>query len=147
MKKGRSFLEEFKTFILRGNVMDMAVGVIIGGAFTAIVTSLNTDILTPIIGLFGGTDFSYLKVALGSGKNAPMLTYGNFITAVINFLITSFIIFCLVKAINKAADTASALRKKEEEEVLPTEKECPYCFSKINIKATRCPHCTSELDK
>lgn len=145
MKKGRSFLEEFKTFILRGNVMDMAVGVIIGGAFTAIVTSLNADILTPIIGLFGGTDFSYLKVTLGSGANAPVLTYGNFITAVINFLITSLIIFCLIKAINKAVDKASALRKKEDEEVLPMEKECPYCYSKINIKATRCPHCTSEL--
>lgn len=145
MKKGRSFLEEFKTFILRGNVMDMAVGVIIGGAFTAIVTSLNADIITPIIGLFGGTDFSYLKVTLGSGANAPVLTYGNFITAVINFLITSLIIFCLIKVINKAVDKASALRKKEEEEVLPTEKECPYCYSKINIKATRCPHCTSEL--
>jgi large conductance mechanosensitive channel len=145
MKKGRSFLEEFKTFILRGNVMDMAVGVIIGGAFTAIVTSLNADIITPIIGLFGGTDFSYLKVTLGSGANAPVLTYGNFITAVINFLITSLIIFCLIKAINKAVDKASALRKKEDEEVLPTEKECPYCYSKINIKATRCPHCTSEL--
>lgn len=145
MKKGRSFLEEFKTFILRGNVMDMAVGVIIGGAFTAIVTSLNADIITPIIGLFGGTDFSYLKVTLGSGANAPVLTYGNFITSVINFLITSLIIFCLIKAINKAVDKASALRKKEDEEVLPTEKECPYCYSKINIKATRCPHCTSEL--
>lgn len=145
MKKGRSFLEEFKTFILRGNVMDMAVGVIIGGAFTAIVTSLNADIITPIIGLFGGTDFSYLKVTLGSGANAPVLTYGNFITAVINFLITSLIIFCLIKAINKAVDKASVLRKKEDEEVLPTEKECPYCYSKINIKATRCPHCTSEL--
>ena len=145
MKKGRSFLEEFKTFILRGNVMDMAVGVIIGGAFTAIVTSLNADIITPIIGLFGGTDFSYLKVTLGSGANAPVLTYGNFITAVLNFLITALIIFCLIKAINKAVDKASALRKKEDEEVLPTEKECPYCYSKINIKATRCPHCTSEL--
>jgi large conductance mechanosensitive channel len=144
-KKGRSFLEEFKTFILRGNVMDLAVGVIIGGAFTAIVTSLNADIITPIIGIFGGTDFSYLKVTLGSGANAPVLTYGNFITAVINFLITSLIIFCLIKAINKAVDRATSLRKKEEEEILPTEKECPYCFSKINVKATRCPHCTSEL--
>lgn len=144
-KKGRSFLEEFKTFILRGNVMDLAVGVIIGGAFTAIVTSLNADIITPIIGIFGGTDFSYLKVTLGSGANAPVLTYGNFITAVINFLITSFIIFCLIKAINKAVDRATSLRKKEEEENLPTEKECPYCFLKINVKATRCPHCTSEL--
>jgi large conductance mechanosensitive channel len=95
--------------------------------------------------LFGGTDFSYLKVTLGSGANAPVLTYGNFITAVINFLITSLIIFGLIKAINKAVDKASALRKKEDEEVLPTEKECPYCYSKINIKATRCPHCTSEL--
>ena len=89
MSKKNGFISEFKEFILRGNVMDLAVGVIIGGAFTAIVTSLNADIITPIIGIFGGTDFSYLKVTLGSGANAPVLTYGNFITAVINFLITS----------------------------------------------------------
>ncbi|MBE5902973.1 MULTISPECIES: large conductance mechanosensitive channel protein MscL [Pseudobutyrivibrio] len=145
-KKG--FIGEFKEFILRGNVMDMAVGVIVGGAFTAIVTSLNEDILTPILGIFGGTDFSELKVTLGSGENAPTLLYGNFITAVINFLITAFVIFIIIKSINKASEKAAALVKKNKEDAeaaAPTEKECPYCFSKIDIKATRCPHCTSEL--
>lgn len=145
-KKG--FIGEFKEFILRGNVMDMAVGVIVGGAFTAIVTSLNEDILTPILGIFGGTDFSELKVTLGSGENAPTLLYGNFITAVINFLITALVIFLIIKAINKASERAVALAKRnkaEEEAAAPTEKECPYCFSKIDIKATRCPHCTSQL--
>ena len=85
MKRQSKFFGEFKKFILRGNVMDMAVGVIVGGAFTSIVTSLNADILTPILGIFGGTDFSYLTVTLRTGENAPVLHYGNFITAVINF--------------------------------------------------------------
>ena len=145
-KKG--IIGEFKEFILRGNVMDMAVSVIVGGAFTAIVTSLNEDIRTPILGIFGGTDFSELKVTLGSGENAPTLLYGNFITAVINFLITAFVIFVIIKSINKASEKAAALVKKNKdyaEAAAPTEKECPYCFSKIDIKATRCPHCTSEL--
>ena len=135
-KKG--FIGEFKEFILRGNVMDMAVGVIVGGAFTAIVTSLNEDILTPILGIFGGTDFSELKVTLGSGENAPTLLYGNFITAVINFLITAFVIFIIIKSINKASEKAAALVKKNKEDAeaaAPTEKECPYCFSKIDITA------------
>jgi len=148
MSKKNGFVAEFKEFILRGNVMDMAVGVIVGGAFTAIVTSLNEDILTPILGIFGGTDFSELKVTLGSGENAPTLLYGNFITAVINFLITAFVIFIIIKSINKASEKAAALVKKNKEDAeaaAPTEKECPYCFSKIDIKATRCPHCTSEL--
>ena len=92
-------MNEFKKFIMRGNVMDMAVGVIVGGAFTSIVTSLNQDILTPVLGIFGGTDFSSLKLKLGGGEEAPILSYGNFLTAVINFLITAFVIFCLVKAI------------------------------------------------
>ena len=96
-KKG--FISEFKEFIMRGNVMDMAVGVIVGGAFTAIVTSLNEDILTPLLGIFGGTDFSELKVTLGIGELAPTLYYGNFITAVINFLITALVIFCIIKGI------------------------------------------------
>ena len=102
MNKGKGFIEEFKKFIMRGNVMDMAVGVIVGGAFTSIVTSLNQDILTPVLGIFGGTDFSNLKVTLGSGENAPVLCYGNFITAVINFLITAFVIFVLVKPLIKS---------------------------------------------
>ena len=146
MKKKSKFVEEFKKFILRGNVMDMAVGVIVGGAFTAIVTSLNTDILTPILGIFGGTDFSYLTVKLGSGENAPMLTYGNFLTAVINFLITALVIFLLLKVINSLTEKLS--RKPEaQEEAAPTTKKCPYCMSEIDIQATRCPHCTSVLEE
>lgn len=144
MNKGKGFIEEFKKFIMRGNVMDMAVGVIVGGAFTSIVTSLNQDILTPVLGIFGGTDFSNLKVTLGSGENAPVLCYGNFITAVINFLITAFVIFVLVKAINKIGD--KLIRKEEEAQPEPTTKICPYCRSEIAKEATRCPHCTSNLE-
>ena len=138
------FLQEFKAFALKGNVMDMAVGVIVGGAFTAIVTSLNKDILTPILGLFGGMDFSHLTVKLGQGEEAPVLMYGNFITAVINFLITAFVIFCLIKTINVLGDRLS--KKEEPAPVAPTTKKCPYCFSEIAIEATRCPHCTSEIE-
>ena len=144
MNKGKGFIEEFKKFIMRGNVMDMAVGVIVGGAFTSIVTSLNQDILTPVLGIFGGTDFSNLKVTLGSGENAPVLCYGNFITAVINFLITAFVIFVLVKAINKIGD--KLIRKEEEAPPEPTTKICPYCRSEIAKEATRFPHCTSNLE-
>lgn len=145
MKKSK-LTEEFKKFILRGNVMDMAVGVIVGGAFTAIVTSLNQDLLTPILAIFGGTDFSYLTVTLGSGDNAPVLHYGSFITAVINFLITAFVIFLLLKAINAVTERLTTLQKKEPEpEAAPVTKTCPFCMSEINILATRCPHCTSVL--
>ncbi|MBQ6786646.1 MAG: large conductance mechanosensitive channel protein MscL [Lachnospiraceae bacterium] len=142
----KGFVEEFKKFIMRGNVMDMAVGVIVGGAFTSIVTSLNQDILTPILGIFGGTDFSHLTVTLGSGENAPVLNYGNFITAVINFLITALVIFVLIKSINTIGDR---FKKKEEEvaPVAPTTKTCPYCKSEIAIEATRCAHCTSVLEE
>lgn len=143
-KKGKGFAAEFKKFIMRGNVMDMAVGVIVGGAFTSIVTSLNADILTPILGLFGGTDFSYLTVKLGSGENAPVLNYGNFITAVLNFLITALVIFFLIKLINGISTRLS--RKEEEKPAAPTTKKCPFCKSEIAIDATRCPHCTSQLD-
>ncbi len=142
-KKTSGFIGEFKKFIMRGNVMDMAVGVIVGGAFTSIVTSLNQDILTPLLGIFGGTDFSGLKVALGSGENAPILCYGNFITAVINFLITAFVIFCLVKFINMLNDKFS--HKEEPKPEVPTTKICPYCKSEIAIDAVKCPHCISEL--
>ncbi len=142
MSKGNGFISEFKKFILRGNVMDMAVGVIVGGAFTSIVTSLNKDILTPILGIFGGTDFTNLSVKLGSGEEAPVLMYGNFITAVINFLVTAFVIFCLVKGLNALNER---FKKKEEAPAAPTTKKCPFCKSDIAIDATRCPHCTSEL--
>lgn len=143
MKKGKGFFAEFKKFITRGNVIDMAVGVIIGGAFTAIVTSLNKDILTPLLGLIGGTDFSHLMLVLGEGEEAPVLAYGNFITAVINFLITAFVIFVLIKFINGISDRF----KKKEEPAAPTTKTCPFCKSTIAIDATRCPHCTSTLDE
>ena len=134
--------------ITKANLEDLLfvgmVGVIVGGAFTAIVTSLNQDILTPVLAIFGGTDFSNLYVKLGSGDTAPVLMYGNFITAVINFLITAFVIFCLVKFINKLGDT---LHHKEETPAAPTTKKCPFCKSEIAIDATRCPHCTSKLDE
>lgn len=143
--QGKGFVAEFRKFITRGNVLDMAVGVIVGGAFTSIVTSLNQDILTPILGIFGGTDFSYLSVTLGGGENAPVLYYGNFITAIINFLITALVIFCLIKVINALSDR---MKKKEEDKpAAPTTKKCPYCLSEIPKEALRCPHCTSHLDE
>lgn len=144
-EKGKGFVAEFKKFIMRGNVMDMAVGVIVGGAFTSIVTSLNQDILTPILGIFGGTDFGYLSVALGKGENAPLLNYGNFITAIINFLITALVIFCLIKLLNKMNEMFS--HKEEVKPAAPTTKKCPFCKSEIAIDATRCPHCTSQLEQ
>lgn len=145
-EKGKGFIAEFKKFIMRGNVLDMAVGVIVGGAFTAIVTSLNKDILIPLLGIFGGTDFSHLTVVLGEGEEAPVLAYGNFITAVINFLITALVIFLLIKGINAIAN---GFKKKEEPAApaAPTTKKCPYCLSEIPIEATRCAHCTSHLDE
>lgn len=143
MRKKGGFINEFKKFILRGNVMDLAVGVIVGGAFTSIVTSLNQDILTPVLGVFGGADFSSLAVKLGSGENAPILYYGNFITAVINFLITAFVIFCLVKAVNILGDK---FKPKEEAPKAPARKKCPFCKSEIAIDATRCPFCTSQVE-
>lgn len=144
-KKDKGFIAEFKKFITRGNVMDMAVGVIVGGAFTAIVTSLNQDILTPILAIFGGTDFSYLTLKLGVGEDAPILSYGNFITAVINFLITAFVIFLMIKLINKVGDKLN--HKEPEKPAAPTTKKCPFCMSEIAIEATRCPHCTSMLEE
>lgn len=142
MSKKNGFINEFKKFILRGNVMDMAVGVIVGGAFTSIVTSLNADILTPILGVFGGTDFSSLCVKLGSSETAPVLMYGNFITAIINFLITALVIFCIIKGMNAINDK---FNKKEPKIEAPTTKKCPFCKSEIDIEATRCPHCTSQI--
>ena len=135
----KSFMNEFRDFINRGNVLDMAVGIIIGGAFTAIVTSLSDDIISPILGLFGGLDFKAYVLTLGSVE----IAYGKFITAVINFLIMALIVFCMVKAMNR---TTSKLKKEEEIEEAATTKVCPYCKSEISIEATRCPHCTSQLE-
>ena len=134
----KSFMKEFKEFISRGNVMDMAVGIIIGGAFTAIVTSLVEDIITPIIGMIGGFDFSSFVVTVNNSN----IAIGKFVNAVINFLLIAFVLFSVIKAMNKAA----AIVKKPEEEAAPTTKMCPYCKSEIAIEATRCPHCTSQLD-
>jgi large conductance mechanosensitive channel len=143
MAKKNGFIEEFKEFALRGNVMDMAVGVIIGGAFSNITKSLTEDILSPILGIFGGANFDSLSFsfqALNGGE--VVLNYGKFITAVINFLIMAFVVFCLLKAINRLM----SIGKKPEEPKAPTTKICPYCKSEIPIDATRCPHCTSELE-
>lgn len=133
------FLEEFKKFISKGNVMDMAVGIIIGGAFTSIVSSLVNDIINPLLGLFGGMNFDQLVWNITGDVT---LYYGKFITAVVNFLIMAFIVFILVKAMN----TAMSKFQKKEEEKAPTTKICPYCRSEIALKAVRCPHCTSELE-
>ena len=135
----KKFFEEFKKFIARGNVMDMAVGVIIGGAFTGIVTSLVNDIITPLLGLFGGMNFD--KYQWNITKDV-VLYYGNFITAVINFLIMALIVFIIVRTINNAG---TKLKKKDTP--AKTTKKCPYCKSEIAIDATRCPHCTSELSE
>ena len=133
----KAFMKEFKEFISRGNVMDMAVGIIIGGAFTAIVTSLVEDIITPIIGMIGGFDFSGLVITV---NNSPVAV-GKFINAIINFLLIAIVLFSIIKAVNKAA----SIGKKPEPEAAPTTKICPYCKSEIPIDATKCPHCTSDL--
>ncbi|HSJ88663.1 MAG TPA: large conductance mechanosensitive channel protein MscL [Anaerolineales bacterium] len=128
-------LKEFKEFVMRGNVIDLAVAVIIGVAFGAIVTSLVNDILMPLIGLvLGGIDFSALAFQVGDA----VIKYGAFIQAVINFLIIAFVVFLIVRAINRLKGPAPA-------PAAPTTKECPRCFTMIPLKATRCPNCTSEL--
>lgn len=136
----KAFMKEFKEFVSRGNVMDMAVGIIMGGAFTAIVTSLVNDVAMPLLSLLtGGFDFTSLCIMLGEGEQAAALNYGSFLAAVINFLLIALVIFILIKAVNKAS------RKKEEEPLPATTKVCPYCREEVAIEAVRCPHCTSEL--
>ena len=135
----KKFIEEFKAFALRGNVMDMAIGVIIGGAFTSIVTSLTDNLINPILGLFGGTDLSGFVLNLGGVE----LRYGAFITSIINFLIMAFVLFCLLKAVNKL----TALGKKPEAPAEPTTKTCPFCCNEIPIKAVKCAHCGSDQPK
>ncbi len=144
-------LQEFKKFAMRGNVVDMAVGIVIGGAFGTIVKSLVSDVIMPPIGLLlGGVDFSDLFVTLQEGSTAGpyatleaaqaagavVVSYGVFLNSVISFLIVAFAVFLLIKSINK-------LQKEEEEEV--TTKDCPFCLSSIPLAATRCPSCTSEV--
>ena len=133
------FVKEFKEFIMRGNVMDMAVGIIIGGAFTAIVTSLVEDIIMPIISLVsGGIAIDEWGIALAGGG---IIGIGKFVQAVITFLLIALVLFCMIKALNKLRG------KKEEPEEEPATKECPFCKSEVPAEATRCPHCTSELPK
>lgn len=152
----KKFMEEFKTFVMRGNVLDLAVGVIIGGAFQKIITSMVNDIIMPVITLItGGVNFTewfisldgntYATLADAQAAGAATLNYGVFITEVINFLIMAFVIFMIVRTVNKISTVA---KPKEEEEVpaAPTTKKCPHCCSEIAIEATRCPNCTSVLE-
>lgn len=144
-----SMCEDFKKFAMRGNVMDMAVGVIIGGAFGKIVTSLVNDIIMPPIGmLMGEADFSSLFISLNGQKyvslaaakeaGAPVLAYGNFINVVLDFLILAFVVFIMVRQVNKLNPPPAPAPKEEP-------RLCPHCKSEIHKDATRCPHCTSEL--
>lgn len=155
MAKEKGIIQEFKTFIMRGNVMDMAVGVIIGGAFQSIVNSLVNDIIMPLVTkVTGGIDFKnwfislngvhYSTLAEAQEAKAATLNYGVFITAVLQFLIMAFVIFMFVKFMNRLA-RKMAPPAKEEVKAAPTTKTCPYCKSVIAIDATRCPHCTSQL--
>ncbi len=138
----KKFLGEFKTFALKGNMIDLAVGMIIGSAFTGIVGSLVNDIFMPLLSIFTGKiNFDDLMIVLGSGENAATINYGTFLTHVVNFLVVSFVIFLLVRQINKLQHLHEKEETKEE-----TEKECPFCKTRISIHATRCPHCTSVLD-
>jgi len=147
-------LKDFKEFAMRGNVVDMAVGIIIGAAFGTIVNSLVSDVIMPPIGLIlGNVDFASLFIVLKDGKvagpyeslaaakaaGAVTVNYGLFMNTIINFLIVVFAVFLLVRNINKLR------REKEAPPAMPTTKECPYCLSVVSIKATRCAHCTSEL--
>lgn len=154
MKKTNGFMSEFKTFIMRGNVVDLAVGVIIGGAFQAIVKSLVDDIVMPVISLATkGLDFANWFVALDGNEYATLelakeagaatVNIGTFVSAILNFLVMAFVIFLLVKGINNVSEKAK--KKEEEASAAPTTKECPYCKSEIAIEATRCPNCTSQL--
>lgn len=152
----KGFINEFKKFIMRGNVIDLAVGVIIGGAFQAIVNSLVNDIVSPVISLatkginfadkfilLTMDDVSFATVEAAKEAGYATLNYGSFITAVINFLIMATVIFLLVKGINKVSDLGK--KKEEEAPAEPTTKECPFCKSEISIEAVKCPNCTSDL--
>lgn len=136
------FFKEFKEFISKGNVLDMAVGVIIGGAFTTIVNSLVNDVFMPLLGLLtGGMNFASLSVRLGEGEG-DVLGYGAFLAAVLNFLLIALVLFLVIKAVNKLR----SFRKAEEAAAAPSTKVCPFCKSEIDPAATRCPHCTSQLE-
>ena len=150
MKKKLEIFKEFKEFAVRGNVIDMAVGIIIGAAFGKIVNSLVVDIVMPPVGVvIGGIDFSnnfinlsgesYATLAEAQVAGAATLNYGIFLNTILSFLIVAFCVFFLVKQVNRLK------RKEDVASIAPTQKSCPHCFTSISIKATRCPFCTSEL--
>ena len=138
----KKFLNEFKEFINRGNVMDLAVGVIIGGAFTSIVTALTTNIINPLITVVAGGGADTISGLVVPGTD---IDFGAFISACINFLIVAFVVFLLVKAVNKAQNIGDKLAGKQDEapKAAPT---CPYCLEEVKEGATRCPHCAAALD-
>ena len=148
--------KEFKEFIMRGNVMDLAVGVIIGSAFSAIVTSLTDNFIQPLINLIGGAE---IKGTIPLGDSGQALNYGAFLTAVINFLIVAFVLFMVIKTINTierrskerleklAAKVKKGEKVEDEQEAEPETKLCPYCLSEIPFKATKCAHCASDLNE
>lgn len=133
----KKFFKEFKEFIQQGNVLDLAVGVIIGGAFKTIVDALIENLINPLIAMIGGTD-----IGLAVQIKGQTLDFGAFISAIINFIIIAFIIFLIVKSANKAKEASA---KKEEVEEEATTKVCPFCKTEIDIEATKCPHCTSDI--
>ncbi|MBR6301568.1 large-conductance mechanosensitive channel protein MscL [bacterium] len=136
--------DEFKAFAMRGNVIDMAVGIIIGAAFGNIVNSLVNDVIMPPLGwLMGKVDFAKLAWSISTGKgNDPVtINYGAFINTIISFVLVAFAVFLLIKGLNKIQ-----AQKKEEEAAAPTTKECPHCFSQIDIRATKCPNCTADIN-
>ena len=139
----KRFMSEFKEFIMRGNVMDMAVGVIIGGAFTAIVTSLTSDIIQPLIAILsgGGTDATGMDITVGNNT----IGFSNFISAIINFLIVALIVFMMVKAINRLQKATARLTHKRQEEEEAAAPLCPHCLEEVKVGATRCPHCAGEI--
>ena len=142
MEKKTGFFKAFKNFLLEGDAISMAVGVIIGAAMKDLVTSLVDNMFSPVIGLvLGKVDFSNLSVKVGEAT----IKYGAFITALINFILMAFVVFLIVYLIDKAKESFKKLSKKEEVEEAPTTKVCPYCKSEVDIKAVKCPHCTSDI--
>lgn len=142
----KNLIGEFREFINRGNVMDMAVGVIIGAAFTAIVTSLTSDIINPLIKLVtggNGAEVAGLTIPVAGTENG--IDFGAFISAVINFLIVAWVVFLIVKAFNKMKDAGSKIRGANGEVIDEKAPECPYCLEEVRPGATRCPHCAAEL--
>lgn len=134
----KNILKEFRTFTLRGNVMDLAIAVIIGAAFQSVVSSLTDDIISPILGLFAKTDFSNFVLPIFGVE----IRYGSFLTAVINFVIMALVIFFMIKVVNQVANL-----KKTKKTVEEKTKLCPYCYTEIPIRALRCPNCTTSLVK